>query len=451
MDLKRTLSITLLPLTLLVVGCGGSGGSNPDAATNEGGGDNMPPPSMNVAPVAEAADDQNVRLGDLVTLDGSASTDPDGDMLTFSWQLESPAGSEATLDQVSAAKPSFTPDTVGEYTASLTVSDGELSSEPDTVVVSVARANSAPMADAGPDQNVTTQDVVTLDGSGSMDVDADTLTYAWQFTSLPTGSGATLQDADTATPSFVADLEGDYVAELVVNDGTVSSDPDTVTITSVRANSAPIADAGTDQESLVGDRVDLDGTGSSDADGDPLSYDWTLKSQPAGSNATIRLAQTDTPSVTPDQAGDYVVELIVDDGEALSQPDSVVVTAVAPEVTLFRLPSFGEPREVGLPFSSDAQRNTTVIGSQVTTLDRFRLEAVGEAFTVIDASAVDANNVVVASFNGLQSMQRIQPDQPVEFSLESELTNGRTADITFRFEIEETGETFRARYLFTSN
>ena len=93
--------------------------------------------------------------------------------------------------------------------------------------------NSAPVASAGPDQNVTTDALVALDGSGSTDADGDTLTYSWSFVSLPTGSTAELSDTTVVNPTFTPDLDGSYVVQLIVNDGTVDSTPDTVTVTAI--------------------------------------------------------------------------------------------------------------------------------------------------------------------------------------------------------------------------
>ena len=94
-------------------------------------------------------------------------------------------------------------------------------------------ANTAPTANAGPDQEVAVSTLVTLDGSGSFDPNGDTLTYAWTLTSKPESSTATLTGATTVDPTFTPDLAGAYVVSLVVNDGTVNSAPDTVTITAV--------------------------------------------------------------------------------------------------------------------------------------------------------------------------------------------------------------------------
>lgn len=91
--------------------------------------------------------------------------------------------------------------------------------------------NNAPVANAGSEQNVKTGSLVTLDGSTSSDADGDILTYNWSFTSKPDDSNATFSDSTVVNPTFTADVDGTYVINLVVNDGTVDSLPDTVTIT----------------------------------------------------------------------------------------------------------------------------------------------------------------------------------------------------------------------------
>ncbi|MDP2166861.1 MAG: PKD domain-containing protein, partial [Thermodesulfovibrionales bacterium] len=72
-------------------------------------------------------------------------------------------------------------------------------------------SNSAPVANAGLDQNVVTGSVVTLDGSGSSDANGDTLTYKWTITSKPSGSAAVLSSSTVAKPTFTADKDGSYV------------------------------------------------------------------------------------------------------------------------------------------------------------------------------------------------------------------------------------------------
>lgn len=95
-------------------------------------------------------------------------------------------------------------------------------------------------------------------------------------------------------------------------------------------NQPPTADAGDDLlDAEVTDVVQLDGSGSYDPDGDPLSYAWSFTSQPAGSTASLINATRVNPSFFVDRAGDYVIQLTVSDGIA-SDTDEVVVSAVAP-------------------------------------------------------------------------------------------------------------------------
>lgn len=95
------------------------------------------PPGKNHAPVANAGMDQNdVVLGKTVILDGSASSDPDGDTLVYTWSMITrPAESGATLSNTTAKKPTFTVDEVGSYTIQLIVDDGRVYSLPDSVIV----------------------------------------------------------------------------------------------------------------------------------------------------------------------------------------------------------------------------------------------------------------------------------------------------------------------------
>ena len=91
--------------------------------------------------------------------------------------------------------------------------------------------NTAPIADAGANQTVTPNTVVQLDGSASSDTDGDSLTYQWSIESKPNGSNATLSDATLVDPTFIADVNGTYKLQLIVNDGEEDSVADVVQIT----------------------------------------------------------------------------------------------------------------------------------------------------------------------------------------------------------------------------
>jgi hypothetical protein len=82
-----------------------------------------------------------------------------------------------------------------------------------------AGSNTPPVANAGPDQTVYVGQTVTLDGGASTDAEGDPLSYAWSFVNSPTGSAATLSNPAAVRPTFLADTEGEYVLQLLVNDG----------------------------------------------------------------------------------------------------------------------------------------------------------------------------------------------------------------------------------------
>jgi len=101
-------------------------------------------------------------------------------------------------------------------------------------VFRVRPANLPPKADAGADRTVEwTQDPIELDGTASRDPDDDLLSHAWLVANAPSGSFAVLDDPNSATPSFVPDLLGTYLFQLVVSDGKLESEPDFVEITFV--------------------------------------------------------------------------------------------------------------------------------------------------------------------------------------------------------------------------
>ena len=184
---------------------------------------------------------------------------------------------------------------------------------------------SPPVANAGPDQSVRTGQTVQLDGTASSSSDGQPLDFSWVLIT-PVGSQATLSDPASATPTFVPDVEGTYTGELTVStEISGSSAPDVVLITAT-SNNAPVANAGADQSTTAGSLVQLDGSGSSDADDDPLEYRWTLLA-PAGSTATLPDSTAPAPTFVADIAGTYIAELTVTDGIEASAPDTVVITA----------------------------------------------------------------------------------------------------------------------------
>jgi len=92
-------------------------------------------------------------------------------------------------------------------------------------------------------------------------------------------------------------------------------------------NSPPLANAGADQNVFVGDAVLLDGSASSDVDGDNLNFSWSFAGTPEGSSAELSDSTVVYQTFTPDIIGTYEVQLVVNDGKAVSSPDKVMINA----------------------------------------------------------------------------------------------------------------------------
>ena len=324
-------SIFTISLTALLVACGGGG----DAACSAGLGaligssTNCGSNAPNSAPVAKTGLVQNIALGSVVTLDGTGSTDSNNDVLTYKWEVSAlPTGSKAVLSSATAPKPTFTADVVGTYSFTLVVNDGKLSSTAVTSTVVASNSNSAPVANPGPNQNVNLGAVVYLDGSGSTDSDKDSLTYRWSLVIKPTDSAAVLSFPNSPNPKFTADKAGAYGLGLVVNDGKTDSAMGVITVTAYPANTPPVAVAGDNQNVALSTLVSLNGSGSTDANADPLTYKWALIYKPATSTASLSSTTIFNPTFTGDVPGTYVVGLVVNDGKVSSEA-SVTTIIVA--------------------------------------------------------------------------------------------------------------------------
>jgi chitinase len=283
----------------------------------------------NAGPVADAGPDATRAGGTSISLNGAGSSDPEQDPITYSWTQV--GGTPVSLTGATTATPSFVAPAktaaVQMLTFQLVVNDGTSNSS-DMVEISIS-ANVGPSANAGQTVAVAGGSTVLLNGSASTDGDGDTLTYAWVQTS---GTAVTLTGANTAQPSFIAPPGNANVQNLVfaltVSDGITSSTA-TVAI-DVNRNSPPVANAGPDQGPInTGQTVQLNGAGSTDPDGNPLTYRWTQISGPA---ATLLNPTSITPSfVAPNVSGtqNLVFQLIVNDGTVDSVADTVVIAVRA--------------------------------------------------------------------------------------------------------------------------
>ena len=157
-----------------------------------------------------------------------------------------------------------------------------------------------------------------LDATCSTDAEGDALSYRWKALRVPAGSAVTsnsLDDRDAAQPIFTPDMAGSYRFQVTVSDGS-SQDTATalVTVAASTANSAPVADAGADQVVGVADTLVLDGSASSDPDGDSITHFWYLSAAPDGAAVWMSDTTTETPSFVAATMGTYELTLVVSDG-----------------------------------------------------------------------------------------------------------------------------------------
>lgn len=248
-----------------------------------------------------------------ITLDATASTDPDGTIASLEWfENGTPIATGLTPDITLA---------VGTHILMLQVTDDDGTEDTDTVTINVV-ANAQPIAMAGPNQSTSDTDgdgteTITLDGSASSDEDGRITEYTWTEDGLILGTGVLL-DLDLPV--------GDHNITLTVADNNTATQSDTLLVT-VLPNQAPVASAGPDQSLTDTDRngsepVTLIAASSTDADGNLVSYTWVLDGNTVASG----------PSPTLDlPLGTSEIQLTVTDNGGASDTDSLTVFVNTPD------------------------------------------------------------------------------------------------------------------------
>ena len=287
-------------------------------------------PTPNKGPKADAGPDQVITLPtDTVTLNGSASTDPDGSITFFLWQKLS--GTNSSFVTPNSSQTDVKDLEEGIYIFELTVTDDKGAIARDTMQVTVSPAplpeNKPPVADAGKDQSVilTANTFVILDGSDSKDEDGTIVSFNWtQISGAP---------ASIVSPSLVQTVvngfrPGVYEFELTVTDNKGATGSDKVVITvSLPANEPPKADAGPDQSVTVSSTnriITLNGSNSVDPEGGSLIFQWNIDTGPNVPAITdTTKAITTVAGVIP---GTYKFLLKVTDDKGATDVDAVVVT-----------------------------------------------------------------------------------------------------------------------------
>ena len=267
----------------------------------------------NIVPVAAISATPTSGIAALtVDFNGSASSDSDGTIESYSWDF----GDGQTATGVTV---SYTYTLPGSYTAVLTVTDDEETSATDEVIITVTAANSVPIANAGPNQTVEDADdngseSVTLDGSGSSDSDGTIVNYSWTLDGN--------EIADEVSPTVSLDVGTNTITLTVTDDDGASAAEDVVIVVNSLENIVPVAAiSATPTSGIAALTVDFNGSASSDSDGTIESYSWDFGDGQTATGVTV--------SYTYTLPGSYTAVLTVTDDEETSATDEVIITVTA--------------------------------------------------------------------------------------------------------------------------
>jgi PKD repeat protein len=269
--------------------------------------------STNKSPSAVISGPSTVKEGELVTFDGSGSTDPDGSIVKYEWDLDYSNGvfsASATGRTVSISYPD------GPATAIIALRVTDDSGASDIATSQVTVVNVPPTADAGGPYSGQVGTPIAMAGTGTDPgpVDQKTLTYQWSFGDGTHGSGQLV--------SHSYQKAGNYQATLTVIDKDGGQATDTATVQVWAANQPPTAVISGPTSGLVGQTLTFSGSGSSDPDGQIVTYAWDL-----GDGTTASAVEV---SHSYNAAGAYQVTLTVTDNGGLSDSATQTVQVTEP-------------------------------------------------------------------------------------------------------------------------
>ena len=245
-----------------------------------------------------------------VFLDATASTDPDGQIVSYVWDFGD--GTTGTGDTTTHI---FT--NAGTYNVQLIVTDDSAASDTFlvTIIVNPGVGNQAPVATFTATPTVGAPPLlVSFDATASNDPDGQIVSYAWDFGDGTTGTGVTAAHTYNAV--------GTYTAQLIVTDDSAASDTFTVAI-NVNANQPPTAVfSATPTTGAAPLLVNVDASASTDSDGNILAYDWDFGDGTVGTGPTSNHTYL--------LAGIYTIQLIITDDGGARDTATTVITVTPP-------------------------------------------------------------------------------------------------------------------------
>lgn len=176
---------------------------------------------------------------------------------------------------------------------------------------------------------------MTLDGSASRDAEGSVLAYQWRVEERPSGSNATLSAPTSSRPTITPDIAGSYRISLTTSDGSASSSAAIATFTA-RNNSAPVALIDGPTRLVTRTPAAYSARRSTDADGDPITFYWSISERPSVGMPTITQRDTAEPTFTPDEPGTYKLRVDASDKFSVGFAE-VSVLVVRPYVASFSI------------------------------------------------------------------------------------------------------------------
>ncbi len=261
---------------------------------------------INEPPIARAGNDIVVSPGAEISLSGSASSDNDGKIIRYLWDM----GDGTKLEGINIKHKYIK---AGNYTVLLRVeddSDSPCNFAADELKVII---NSQPVVEAGKNVISAVNEEITLNGALSYDSDGELTKFEWDFGDGTTGSGIVVKHSYKSP--------GKYNVTLKVTDNTSAANNQATDQLVVTVNDRPVPEAGSDQVVAAGEAVQFDGSASIDRDGSIKAYQWTFGDGSSGSGQKV--------SHTYKEPGVYPVRLTVTDNSgSISESNSDSLTII---------------------------------------------------------------------------------------------------------------------------